>query len=138
MQALLLSQSHRSFHMTTQFFCFRQSRLDSPVFNQRSHKTTNQRLPGPRLTSEGTYSRSMSHTITLFSAIARARAYQDSFRTDAGAVFGSHPAGGQPSTFMPRLSPISDKISLISFKDLRPKFLVFNISASLFATSSPI
>ena len=30
------------------------------------------------------------------------------------------------------------RISLISFRDLRPKFLVFSISASVFWTSSPM
>ncbi len=37
---------------------------------------------------------------------------------------------------IPRLSPIVVRISLISFKDLRPKFFVLSISASVFATSS--
>src|SRR5882672_8423677 len=42
------------------------------------------------------------------------------------------------SIFIPRLKPIDDRISLISFSDLRPKFLVFSISASVFCTSSPM
>src|ERR1044071_7527963 len=42
------------------------------------------------------------------------------------------------SIFMPRLKPMEVRISLISFNDLRPKFLVFNISASVFCTSSPM
>ena len=46
--------------------------------------------------------------------------------------------GGQFSSFMPRPRPISARISLISFKDFRPKFLVFSISASVFCTRSPM
>jgi len=42
------------------------------------------------------------------------------------------------SIFMPRLSPIDDKISLISVQRLAAEILVFNISASLFCTSSPM
>ena len=42
------------------------------------------------------------------------------------------------SSFIPKDKPISERISLISFKDLRPKFLVFSISASVFWTSSPM
>ena len=40
------------------------------------------------------------------------------------------------SNFMPRPRPISCRISLISFSDLRPKFLVLSISFSVFCTSS--
>ena len=39
---------------------------------------------------------------------------------------------------MPRLRPIDVRISLISFSDLRPKFFVFSMSASVFCTSSRI
>src|SRR5207237_7849710 len=42
------------------------------------------------------------------------------------------------STRMPRLRPIVCRISLISFRLLRPKFFVFSISASVFCTSSRI
>src|ERR1019366_6491555 len=42
------------------------------------------------------------------------------------------------SIFIPRLNPIEERISLISFSDFRPKFFVFSISASVFCTSSPI
>eukprot|EP01022_Parablepharisma_sp_SALTPOND_P013736 TRINITY_DN18452_c0_g1_i1.p1 TRINITY_DN18452_c0_g1~~TRINITY_DN18452_c0_g1_i1.p1 ORF type:complete len:655 (-),score=144.50 TRINITY_DN18452_c0_g1_i1:937-2901(-) len=45
---------------------------------------------------------------------------------------------GKSSRLMPRDSPISVSISLISFKDLRPKFLVLSISDSLFCTNSPM
>ena len=45
---------------------------------------------------------------------------------------------GQSSSFMPRDSPIPPRISLISFRDFRPKFFVFSISASVFCTSSPM
>src|SRR5690606_22553621 len=45
---------------------------------------------------------------------------------------------GQLSNFIPKLRPIVAKISLISFSDLRPKFLVFSMSCSVFCTSSPI
>src|SRR5277367_6290759 len=46
-------------------------------------------------------------------------------------------SGGQmmrpcSSNFIPRLRPILCRISLISLSDLRPKFLVFSISFSLF------
>src|SRR5258706_9287568 len=36
------------------------------------------------------------------------------------------------SIFMPKLRPIEDRNSLISFNDLRSKLLVFRISASVF------
>src|SRR5678809_1030711 len=39
---------------------------------------------------------------------------------------------------MPRLRPILCRISLISLSDLRPKFFVLSISASVFCTSSRI
>src|SRR5258706_12523192 len=39
---------------------------------------------------------------------------------------------------MPRPSPIVVRISLISFRLLRPKFFVLSISASVFCTSSRI
>src|SRR5262245_20121455 len=44
---------------------------------------------------------------------------------------------GRPSSlsFIPNDRPISARISLISFRDLRPKFLVFSISASVFCTN---
>src|SRR6266850_4955024 len=42
------------------------------------------------------------------------------------------------SSFMPRERPILERISLISLSDLRPKFFVLSISASVFVTSSPI
>src|SRR3979490_818187 len=42
------------------------------------------------------------------------------------------------SIFMPRLRPIEERISLISFSDFRPKFFVFRISASVFCTNSPM
>src|SRR5215813_4417117 len=45
---------------------------------------------------------------------------------------------GQLSSFIPRESPISARISLISFRDFRPKFLVFSISASVRWTRSPM
>src|ERR1700691_5293010 len=50
-------------------------------------------------------------------------------------------SGGQiirpcSSNFMPRLQPILCRMSLISFSDLRPEFLVFSISDSVFCTSS--
>src|SRR3990167_1147716 len=44
----------------------------------------------------------------------------------------------QLSIFIPKPKPISVKISLISFNDLRPKFLVLSISASERTTNSPI
>src|SRR6266851_2380627 len=64
------------------------------------------------------------------------------FSSDAGAAvwLGS---GGQmmrpcSSNFMPSARPIFTSISLISLSDLRPKFLVFSISFSLFWTSSRV
>src|SRR5216684_8546442 len=42
------------------------------------------------------------------------------------------------SIFMPSERPIEASISLISLSDLRPKFLVLSISASVFCTSSPM
>src|SRR6478736_5314499 len=45
---------------------------------------------------------------------------------------------GQLSNFMPRPRPIVERISLISFNDFRPKFLVLRMSCSVFCTSSPI
>ena len=42
------------------------------------------------------------------------------------------------SIFMPSERPICARISLISFSDLRPKFLVLSISASVFWMSSPM
>src|SRR5215467_8246383 len=52
-------------------------------------------------------------------------------------------SGGQmmrpcSSNFMPSERPILVRISLISLRDLRPKFLVLSISFSLFCTSSRI
>lgn len=41
-------------------------------------------------------------------------------------------SGGQLGTSMPRCSPMEAKTSLISFRDLRPKFGVLSISASVF------
>src|SRR2546430_17556754 len=50
-------------------------------------------------------------------------------------------SGGQmmrpgSSNFMPREKPTLTRISLISLRDLRPKFLVLSISFSLFCTRS--
>ncbi len=47
-------------------------------------------------------------------------------------------SGGQPGISMPRRRPIDDRTSLISLSDLRPKFGVRSISASVFWTRSPI
>jgi hypothetical protein len=43
-------------------------------------------------------------------------------------------AGGQPGTSMPRCKPMFKSTSLISLSDLRPKFGVRSISASVFCT----
>src|SRR5689334_14867633 len=48
------------------------------------------------------------------------------------------PCQSRPSRFIPRLSPILVRISLISLSDFRPKFRVLSISGSFFCTSSPI
>jgi hypothetical protein len=42
------------------------------------------------------------------------------------------------SKVIPKLKPMLVRISLISFRDLRPKFLVFSISDSVFCTNSPM
>ena len=47
-------------------------------------------------------------------------------------------SGGQFGISMPRCRPIWASTSLISFRDLRPKFGVRSISASVFCTRSPI
>ncbi len=47
-------------------------------------------------------------------------------------------SGGQFVISMPRWSPICASTSLISLSDLRPKFGVRSISASVFCTRSPI
>src|SRR3954469_13366830 len=60
---------------------------------------------------------------------------------DAGRIwFEVGPGTALPcsSIFMPRLKPIEDRISLISFSDLRPKFFVFSTSASVFFTNAPM
>jgi hypothetical protein len=43
----------------------------------------------------------------------------------------SSAAGGQLSSFMPKVSPREAKTSLISFKDLRPRFGVLSNSFSV-------
>ena len=50
----------------------------------------------------------------------------------------SSSGGANPSSFIPRDRPISDNTSLISFSDLRPKFFVLSISASVLLTSCQI
>ena len=47
-------------------------------------------------------------------------------------------SGGHPGTSMPRCRPISARTALISFSDLRPKFGVRSISASVFWIRSPM
>lgn len=47
-------------------------------------------------------------------------------------------SGGQPGISMPRRRPMLERTSLISLSDLRPKFGVRSISASVFWTRSPI
>ncbi len=47
-------------------------------------------------------------------------------------------SGGQPEISMPSRRPIWLSTSLISFKDLRPKFGVRSISLSVFWTRSPM
>ena len=59
-------------------------------------------------------------------------------RSSRYSGFGAATGLPSASSFIPKDKPISESISLISFRDLRPKFLVLSISASVFWTSSPI
>src|SRR5215470_7490017 len=57
---------------------------------------------------------------------------------DKGSYSFFAPCQSSPSRFIPRLSPMLVRISLISLRDFRPKFLVLSISGSFFWTSSPM
>lgn len=54
------------------------------------------------------------------------------------AYYFSRPAGGQFSSFMPSVRPRDASTSLISFRDLRPRFGVFRSSFSLRWIRSPM
>jgi len=62
--------------------------------------------------------------------------FQSGFTVSHTVVYsllsGPSVGGIKPSSFIPRERPISDRTSLISFKDFRPKFLVLSISCSVF------
>src|SRR5579863_5748085 len=60
--------------------------------------------------------------------------YGSSRRFASSSMF----SGGQFGISMPRWSPICASTSLISLSDLRPKFGVRSMSASVFCTRSPI
>src|SRR5262249_51643598 len=99
---------------------------DALVLDQRRDQVGQQRVPRPRLARELSTRFLMAHF--------RNPLMQASCAYALPRIVG----GTQPSSFMPRLSPISARISLISLSDLRPKFLVLSISASVFCTSSPM
>src|SRR5581483_3952327 len=90
--------------------------FDALMLDERSHQAPEERPTVLGVTSE----------LTAFFAVTHSNLY--SVRVPC-------PAGNE-STFMPRCRPISARISLISFRDFLPKFLVFNISISLFCTRS--
>src|SRR5262249_55004349 len=100
------------------FFCLRQGDHQTAVIEKVRHEIPQQRPAMRRVTAEFAVSIAMSHTVCSVCA---------------GMI-------GRPcsSSFMPRERPIPERISLISLSDLRPKFLVLSISASVLVTSSPI
>src|SRR5437879_5581844 len=163
-----LAQCDHLFDMWAHGFRLRDRGLDPLFHNQRSHQVPQQRPAVRSISSKFPASYFVTHSKNLkkfrvsgfkFRVISRAgsghvrskletrnlkpHSYSSSSApyADAGSTwFEVGPGTALPcsSIFMPRLSPIEERISLISFSDLRPKFFVFSISASVFCTSSPM
>src|SRR5688572_5776069 len=126
LQVIALAQGDHLLGQRADFLRLRQGRHEAAVFEKRRHQVPQQRSPVRRVPAEFTSFVSVSHTYySIYSA---------------GYSAGEAPATGRPcsSSRIPRASPIPPRISLISFRDFRPKFLVFSISASVLMTSSPI
>src|ERR1035437_10255874 len=63
---------------------------------------------------------------------------RDPPRSCSSQMRASWPRGGRFSSRIPSDSPMSARTSLISLRDLRPKFLILSMSCSVRCTSSPI
>src|SRR5208282_2253436 len=63
---------------------------------------------------------------------------RDSRRSCSSHMRSSSPRGGRFSSRIPSERPMSARTSLISLRDLRPKFLILSMSCSVRCTSSPI
>src|SRR5512143_1478540 len=93
---------------------------DAIIFEQRGHQIAEERVQMARFATQLEAGLAMSH------------------RTDYSPSSVSSLGGVNPSSFIPRERPISANTSLISFRDFRPKFLVFSISASDLLTSCQV
>src|SRR5712692_8581826 len=136
LQRVALAKGDHFLRHRARRFGARQRGSDSPVFKQIGDQAAQHRAAMSRLLSEFGTRVEMSHR--LYCSLSPYSC--PSASSDAGAAVWLV-SGGQmmrpcSSNFMPSARPIFTSISLISLSDLRPKFLVFSISFSLFWTSS--
>jgi hypothetical protein len=114
-QVPTLSQCNHPISPSTQFFRFWQGRINPLMLKQGGHHVSKHGCPVTRCPIQFPAGDSMAH------------GYSCSFlRCSISARLGKF------SSFNPSDRPISARISLISLRDLRPKFLVLSISASVF------
>src|SRR5437867_5270651 len=112
------------------------------LLDHAGHQALKQGIAGTHVPLEFGSASSVSHEYP-YSPGASGCSY---WASSSGVISGMEPGAGAggatslpcASTFMPSESPMLPRISLISLSDLRPKFLVRNISASVFCTSSPM
>src|SRR3954469_10540418 len=118
MKIIALSERDHLLRQRANLFRLRQGRHQAAVIEEVRHQVSEQGTPMGRVPAQLPVGIAMSHKICS---------------ADDGIT-------GRPwsSSRIPSARPMLDRISLISFSDLRPKFLVFSISASLLVTSSPI
>src|SRR5262249_26023716 len=117
-EIIALAESDHLFRERPHFFGLRQSGHQAAVIEKVRDKIPGQRPPMRHIPAELSICVSMSHSVC----------------SDCAGTTG-RPCS---STFIPSCRPMLCRISLISLRDLRPKFLVLSISASVFVTNSPI
>src|SRR6516164_8104996 len=100
------------------FFGLRQSRHQPSMIKQVRDEISQHRSPMRGIAAEFPMCIEVSHTVCSVCAGMTGRPCS--------------------STFMPSWRPMLCRISLISLSDLRPKFFVLSISASVYVTSSPM
>src|SRR5208283_379554 len=130
-EIVLLAERDHPVGDAAQFLGLGVGRLDSFVADQREHHIFEQRLAMRRGAIELAARVEMTHQLLQTCQV-------DSRRSCSSHMRSSSPRGGRFSNRIPSERPMSARTSLISFKDLRPKFLILSMSCSVRCTSSPI
>ncbi len=139
---VFLGQGDHGLDHAAQFLGLRQRGLDGLVLDERVHHVLQHRQAVRCRAVQFTESVSVAHGAFLFQSIktgSRVRyCPQHSPMGTKNNQRLSRPAGGQFSSFMPRVRPREASTSLISLSDLRPRLGVFSSSFSVRWIRSPM